>query len=145
MGHSESHHHDKAEATEEPLPPLRLVADYTDKGHEVDITPDRNLFGMLGGLAVVLVLVALGVWQLFVVHSDNLAVRASNQPSELVVAQQKKDATFFETYGKATPEEGVETIRIPVSEARRIVLEDRTRFAPAAPPAGWIHPDDIAR
>jgi hypothetical protein len=145
VGHSESHHHDKHEAPAEPIPPLRLVADYTEKGHEVDITPDRNLFGMLAGLAVVLVLVAIGVWQLFIVHSDNLAVRASNRPSELVVAQQQKDTLFFSTYGKATPEEGVETIRVPVPVARRIVLEDKTRFAPAAPPAGWIHPDDITR
>jgi hypothetical protein len=145
VGHSHSHHEEKSSTAEAPLPPLRLVADYTAKGHEVDLTPDRNLFGMLGALSVVLIVIALGVWQLFVVHSENLLTQAANQPSPLVQAQAAKDATFFTTYGRATPEEGVTTIRVPVHEARRLVLEDKSRFAPAKPPAGWVHPDDIAR
>lgn len=144
MGHSDNHHEEPATPSE-PLPPLRLVAEYTAKGHEVDLTPDTNLFGMLGALSVVLVLVAFGVWQLFLGHSDNVLAEAANKPSPLVQAQVAKDQMYFGTYGKATPEEDVTTIRVPVPEAKKLVLQDKARFAPTTPPAGWVHPDDIAR
>jgi hypothetical protein len=143
-GHSHAHHGDAAHAGE-PLPPLRLQAGSTEKGHEVDLTPDRNLFGFLGAMTVLLVATAVGVWQLFLMHNDNVLAAAANKPSPLVTAQADKDAKFFETYGKATPEEGVTTLRVPVPEARKLVLGNPSRFAAAPAPEGWTHPDDIAR
>jgi hypothetical protein len=143
--HHDDHHHGDHAHADEPLPPLRLQAGSTPKGHEVDLTPDRNLFAFLGAMTVLLVVVGIGVWQLFLLHSDNVLAEAAAKPSPLVMAQQAKDATFFGSYGKAAPEEGVETIRVPVPAAKALVLKDASRFAAKAPPAGWTHPDDIAR
>lgn len=143
MGHTESHHEETTK--DEPLAPLRLTAGYTDKGHEVDFTPDRNLFGMLGALSIVLILTAIGVWQLFIGTADGMAFQAANSGSPRLAAQNAKEAAILNTFGKATPEEGVNTIRVPVANAARLVLDDKARFAPAAPPVGWTHPDDIAR
>jgi hypothetical protein len=144
--HHDDHHHDHGPATDgEPLPPLRLQAGSTPKGHEIDLTPDRNLFAFLVAMAVLLVAVAIGVWQLFLMHSDNVLAAAGAKPSPLVEAQQAKDARFFESFGKATPEEGIETIRVPVPAAKALVLADPSRFAAKAPPEGWVHPDDTPR
>ncbi|MFO0748811.1 MAG: hypothetical protein U1F43_24570 [Myxococcota bacterium] len=144
-GHDHGHGDDKKGADVIPLPATRLVASFTDGGHEIDHTPNRNLFGFLIVLSVLLVLTAAGVYQLFVSKADADIEKAANQPSKQLVAQAARDADFHEHWGKVTREGQVVGYRMPIPEAARLVLANPARFAAAPPPADWVHPDDALK
>ncbi|MCB9734127.1 MAG: hypothetical protein H6745_16140 [Deltaproteobacteria bacterium] len=148
---SETHAHDQhhhaapsAGVNEAPIGPRRLVSEMTPGGHEIDRTPNFVLFGFLVLTAVVLVASAIGVYQLFVHETDKEQKAAADRPVPMQVEQAKRDADYYDNYGVVPPQKEGEqaTLRMPITVAEKLVLEHPDRFAAAAPPAGWVHPDD---
>ena len=125
--------------------PHRLAANFTDGGHEVDYTPNRNLFGFLMVMLAVMIISAIGVYQLFVVHTESQLEDAATLPSSQLSELKARDEHLATTYGAVTFEDKPAGYRVPIAEARKMMLADPSRFAAAAPPAGWVHPDDAAK
>lgn len=138
--HHDSHEH-SAPQNDAPLKPLRLASNFTDGGHEIDATPNRNLFAFLGVMVVLMIGASILVYQLFVSHTgDQLSAAANTQALDLK-AKIERDTTRLTTWGKEE-KDGVVTYRMPVAEAKRRLLENPALFAPGAAPEGWVHPDD---
>jgi len=127
------------------VPERRLVAAVTDGGHEIDVPPNRNLFAFLAVMVVLMVASAIGVYQLFVSHSDATLSTAANVPSAQLEAQHARDTNFATTYGKVAIEGQPPAFRIPFADAKALVLKDAARFSAAPAPADWIHPDDAGK
>lgn len=141
--HDSGHGHDAGQAGKVvPLPEARLVARYTSGGHAIDATPAKSLFGFLGVMSVLLIVIAIFVYQLFVGHADGDLKRAADQPSSELVAQHAKEKQLFESWGKVSRDNQVVGYRMPLETAKSLVLSNKARFAPAPPPADWVHPDD---
>lgn len=137
---SETHDKQSDDAVERPI-----VSEFTDGGHEIDRPPAMTLFGFLAAMGVIIVVSAIGVYQLFVSQSDKEASELATRPVTQRVEQEVRDDMYMTTYGVITDEEGAVTgYRMPIEKARQLVLEQPARFAPAPPPAGWTHPDDAA-
>lgn len=140
-------HHDKPAASHEagPLPEARLVAAYTPKGHEIDYTPNKNLFGFLAVMSVLLVLTAAGVYQLFVDHTDGQLDAAASKKSAELEAHDQRDAEFNANWGVVHTEGKISGYRMPITEAKKLVLANQGRFVASPPPADWVHPDDAPK
>ncbi|TNF37489.1 MAG: hypothetical protein EP329_03030 [Deltaproteobacteria bacterium] len=122
---------------------LNIVSEYTDGGHEIDRPPAITLFGFLVAMGVIIVISAIFVFQLFASQSDDEQAKLGSEPIAKQVAQAERDAMFKTTYGIVTDAEGQQTgYRMPIDVAKKLVLEQPARFAPAPPPIGWVHPDD---
>ena len=146
MGDSHHDHHGAKPAGDAaPLAPLRLTSNFTEGGHEVDATPNRNLIAFLGVMLVLLVVAALGVYQLFVAHTGGQLSDAASVPVPVLVEQNARDTQFATTWGKVEVEGKVVAFRMPYAEAKRLVLADPNRFTAASAPEGWIHPDDAGK
>jgi hypothetical protein len=141
MSHDHHDHSHSPAASGGDIPPLRIVSNYTDGGHEIDSTPDRNLFAFLGVMVVLLVVTSLGVYQLFVAHSEHELDTVANIPAEQLEQSRAHASEMASTWGKVVKDDQV-TYRMPYSEAKKLVLTDPSSFKPAAPPPNWIHPDD---
>lgn len=139
------HDNDAHAAAPSPMAPLRLASEYTDGGHEVDATPNRNLMAFLGVMVVLIVVSALGVYQLFVSHTGAQMDQASAVPPTQLADQHKRDENFATTYGKVEVEGKLVAYRVPFADAKRKVLESADAFKAAAAPEGWIHPDDAGK
>ncbi len=138
-------HHDHAQSPASSggdIPPLRIVSNYTDGGHEIDSTPNRNLFAFLGVMVLLLVVTALGVYQLFVAHSENDLRSAANIPAGQLESARAHAHDLASTWGKVV-KDGQTTYRMPYNEAKKLVLSNPDAFRPAAPPPGWQHPNDV--
>lgn len=140
---SHSHHHDSHEqsAPAAPMAPLRLASNFTDGGHEIDATPNRNLFAFLGVMVVLMIAAAIFVYQLFVGHTGDQLAAAANVRALDLQEKIERDTAALTTWGK-TEKDGVVSYRMPVAEAKKRILENPSLFAPAPPPADWTHPDD---
>jgi hypothetical protein len=140
---SQSHHHDShgESAPAAPMAPLRLASNFTDGGHEIDVTPNRNLFAFLGVMTVLMIASAVFIYQLFVGHTGDQLSAAANVRALDLQAKIERDTAALTTWGK-TEKDGVVGYRMPVAEAKKRILENPALFAPAAPPADWTHPDD---
>ena len=147
MSDPHAHHGHEAHSLEpaKDLPPVRLAASYTEGGHEVDATPNRNLFGFLAVMVVILIVAAIGVYQLFVTHTDGQLSDAASVPAAQLEAQKAREHDFATTFGKVTVEGQPPAYRVPFAEARRLVVATPSRFAAAPAPQGWIHPDDAGK
>jgi len=144
MGTDKQQHHGPLEE-ESPVGPRRLVSNFTPGGHEIDDPPSKALFGWLGITLVFLVLSSFGVYQLFVSDAATHARHAAKNPPIELVNQAARDAERYTTYGIVRDVEGKAIgFRMPIREARSLVLAEPTRFTAAAPPEGWVHPDDPA-
>jgi len=144
---SDPHQHDSQPAHpsshDAAVPPPRLVSSYTDGGHELDSTPDRNLFAFLGVVTVFMIASAIGVYQLFVGHTDNQLSQAANVQAIDLREKIERDLTTLTTWGKYERNGLLVSYRMPIDEAKKRVLSNPGLFIPAAPPADWVHPDDI--
>jgi hypothetical protein len=127
-----------------PLSERPIVNEYTDGGHEIDRPPSMTLFGFLVAMGILIVIVAFGVFQLFVSHEDEQSARVANDPVTQRVEQAQRDELYMTTYGVVSAEGQPDGYRMPIMTAKELVLKDPSRFAAAAPPAGWVHPDDAA-
>lgn len=144
--HGHAHHDDAHQAAPPaPIGELRLVSAVTDGGHEIDIPPNRNLFAFLGVMVVLMIASAIGVYQLFVTHSESTLSDAAQIPSSQLEAQHARDKNFATTYGKVEVEGKLVAYRVPFADAKAMVLTDAARFSAAPPPADWIHPDDAGK
>jgi hypothetical protein len=142
------HGHHKGVTPGDGAPPpkaIRLAANYTSGGHEIDWTPNRNLFGFLAVMVVILILSAVGVYQLFVSHTEEQLDDAAAAPSSQLVTLQARNDALRSSYGEVRFEDKPAGYRIPVAQAKKLVLADPSRFAAAPRPEGWIHPDDAAK
>lgn len=128
----------------EPLGERRLVSEFTAGGHEIDNPPSATLFGFLIAMAIVIIVSAVGVYQLFVVETEEDRAFIASQPVMLLENQAARDREFFTTYGVLTADGAPAGYRMPIATAKKLVLEDPSRFSPAPPPVGWVHPDDAA-
>jgi hypothetical protein len=145
---SEKHDAHPGDASARPpaeLGPRRLAANYSEGGHEIDLPPNRNLFAFLLVMAVLMVLSAIGVYQLFVTHTEGQLSDAASVPASQLEAQKARDHDFATTYGKVEVEGKLVAYRVPFAEARRMVLANAAKLAPAPRPEGWIHPDDAGK
>lgn len=127
-----------------PLSDRPIVSEFTDGGHEIDRPPAMTLFGFLVAMGILIVIVAFGVFQLFVSHEDEQAALTANNPVTQRVEQAQRDQMYMTTYGVVRAEGQPDGYRMPIRTAKELVLKDPSRFAPTAPPAGWVHPDDAA-
>ena len=143
-GHPD-HGHDHDAAAPAPMTPLRLASNYTDGGHEIDATPNRNLMAFLAVMTVLIVVSAIGVYQLFVSHTGAQMDRAAAAPAPQLAEQHKRDDNFAATYGKVEVEGKLVAYRVPFADAKRKVLESADSFKAAPAPEGWIHPDDAGK
>ena len=141
--HSDDHGHDTKPS--EPMGELRLASNYTDGGHEIDFTPNKNLMVFLLVMTVLIVGSAIGVYQLFVSHTGDQLDDAASAPATQLIDQQARDASFATSYGSVVVEGKQVAYRVPFTDAKRFVLETPARFAAAAAPEGWIHPDDAGK
>lgn len=128
-----------------PIPEARLVSKYTSGGHEIDATPAKSLFAFLGVMTVLLLVIAAFVYQLFVGHAEGDLKKAADQPASQLLAQHAKEAELFGSWGKVTRDNQVVGYRMPLETAKNLVLTNKARFAPAPPPADWVHPDDAVK
>ncbi|PIE65672.1 MAG: hypothetical protein CSA24_02230 [Deltaproteobacteria bacterium] len=128
-----------------PFGPRRIVSDFTDGGHEIDRPPNIALFGVIGAMSVLIILTAIGVFQLFVHKADEDNARASSQPSMLLANQAARDDLLFTTWGEVVVDGEVVAYRMPVPTAKALVLAAPERLSAAAPPQGWAHPDDTKK
>jgi len=145
MSDKHAHSSEEAHPPATPVGPVRLAASYSDGGHEVDATPNKNLMVFLLVMVVLMVVSALGVYQLFVSRSDALLGDAAAAPTSQLVDQRAKDLATATSYGSVVVEGKQVAYRVPFSEAKRLVLETPARFAAAPAPAGWTHPDDVGK
>lgn len=125
--------------------PVRLVSNYTSGGHELDITPTRNLMLFLLAMVVLMVVAAVGVYQLFVAHTESQMDEAASAPSSELMAHREREEALATSYGTVIREEQVVGFRVPYEEAMRQVLADPSRLDAAPPPEGWVHPDDTPK
>jgi len=146
---SDSHHHDSQHSDHnhdsdagKPVPPLRLVSAYTDGGHEIDSTPNKNLFAFLGVMIVLMIGASIGVYQLFVAHTDNQSSQVANVQALDLREKVERDLTLLTTWGRYERDGKLVSYRMPIEEAKKRVLSNPALFAPAAPPPDWVHPDD---
>ena len=135
----------KAPAATEPIGERRLVSAFTDGGHEIDRPPAATLFGLLIAMGVLIIGSAFGVYQLFVGQADEDAAQTASEPVMRQVNQAARDREYLTTYGVVSVDGKPAGYRMPIETAKAMVLHDPSRFAPAAPPAGWVHPDDAAK
>jgi hypothetical protein len=146
---SESHHpshgdHAKTDASDSPaqVGQPRLVANYTSGGHEVDYTPNRNLMAFLLIMLVLMIASAVGVYQLFVSHTEAQLSEAASAPATQLLEQRERERDIATSYGQVEREGQIVSYRVPYAEAKRMVLGDPARFEAAPPPPDWKHPDD---
>jgi hypothetical protein len=141
---SDTHHgtHHDAPGAPAAIPPLRLVSAYTDGGHEVDHTPNRNLFAFLGLMVVLMIAASIGIYQLFVMHSENTLSSVANASAVDYRAMVERDTRALTTWGRYERDGQLVSFRMPIAEAKKRVLANPALFAPAPPPADWVHPDD---
>lgn len=142
-----SNTHEKPATTNtegEPLGEGHIISEFTDGGHEIDRPPAATLFGLLVAMGIIIIIIAFGVFQLFVTHEDEQAAKTADSPIAQRLEQAKRDQLFITTYGVVTVDGQPAGYRMPIVTAKELVLKDPSRFAPTAPPAGWVHPDDAA-
>jgi len=127
------------------LATIRLASGHSDGGHELDALPNGKLMGFITVMAIILVVISVGVYQLFATHTQGQLSDAAAIPSSQLAAQVAKDKLLETTYGKVEVANELVAYRVPFAVAKQLVLTTPARFEAAAKPAGWVHPDDAAK
>lgn len=142
MAHAHDSHHE-VQGAEQEIAPLRLTSNFTDGGHEVDVIQNSNLFVFLTLLVLVIVGSGVGVYELFVAQTNARHAVAASAMAPDLKAKRESDATYLNSWGKLQKEGWPTTYHMPITEARKAVLANPSLLKPAAPPADWVHPDDV--
>lgn len=118
-------------------------------GHEVDQPPTRELFNIIWGLSALTLLSLATCVQLFNNQARDLTSERGKDGS-FVLQQYRKDMetrtrgsgedTLTDATGKITARYNY----IPLASARELILSKPEKLGAFPPPAGWVHPDDIA-
>ena len=126
-------------ATLDNAPAPARIATSSEMGHEYDGSNAGGLFKVMAALTVVVLISSIGVYQLFqTVVAESVDAARSTIPAPLE-ASRALDVELTTTFGVDAE---AKTYRMPVAKAMDAILADPARFAPGAPPAGWVHPDD---
>ncbi len=141
---ADTQHHDDNKSTAAPtseIGPRRLVSKYTDGGHEIDEPNGNTLFLFLAILAGVVVLSALGIYQLFSAEAEKQMAQANARPAVQLIDSRTADEQLLAKYGKLSID-GQELYRMPIVEARSRVLNNGNWLKAFPAPKDWKHPDD---
>lgn len=118
-------------------------------GHELDAPPTRELFNIVWGLGALTLLSLITCVQLFNDQARDIGSERGKEGSALL-AEYRKD---METRTRGKGEDSVVDASgkvvarynyIPLASARDLILAKPEKLGAFAPPAGWIHPDDVA-
>ena len=147
---SEHSHSDTVSQAAEPVPEVRLVSQYTDGGHEIDRPPGAQLIVSLVVLAAIVIGSGILVYQLFVSASGDEMAHAASRANPIVVQQDAHDARLLTGWTEVvhtdttTQKTAVIGYRMPIAQAKALILQNPTVFVAAPAPKGWVHPDDEA-
>ncbi len=113
-------------------------------GHELDTPPNRRLFNLLVGLSIAIMGACIALVQMFNRQAET--IEEGRFDTQVVLGEHRKQMEQLATsYGPAdNADKGKVYHRMPLAKAKELVLEDPTKLEAAPPPAGWIHPDDVA-
>ncbi|MGM0577294.1 MAG: hypothetical protein ACQEXJ_16325 [Myxococcota bacterium] len=121
----------------------RPVASFTEGGHEVDVLPKGQLFGLILGLLVILVGSGIGVREFYSIQAFQHEQAAGAQASARLENVREQDRKALETWGVADEEQKL--YHMPVDRAVDRVLDDPTQLEAAPAPDDFVHPDDAAK
>lgn len=118
-------------------------------GHEVDSPPTRELFNIIWGLSALTLLSLVTCVQLFNNQARDLNTERGKDGSYVLQDYRKDQETRTRGSGQdsVTDATGKVVARynyIPLASARELVLNKPEKLGAFPPPAGWVHPDDIA-
>jgi hypothetical protein len=120
-----------------------LVSAYSDGGHEVDNLPATQLIALVVGMAALIVLTGVGVYQYYNLSvSADAAASASVASARISTAKAARSAVA-ESWAETDADKG--TWRMPASEGAKRVVANPALLRAAAPPDGFVHPDDVKK
>lgn len=117
-------------------------------GHEMDIPPTKELFNIVWGLGALTLLSLVTCVQLFNNQQRDIMTERGNESSQVLAEYRKGMESATRTAGESTFKDSsgaeIKQRHVPLTVARELVLSKPERMQAAAPPKGWMHPDDIA-
>lgn len=118
-------------------------------GHEIDSPPTRELFNIIWGLSALTLLSLVTCVQLFNNQARDLNAERGKEGSYVLQDYRKDQETRTRGSGQdsVTDATGKVVARynyIPLASARELILNKPEKLGAFPPPAGWVHPDDIA-
>ncbi len=119
----------------------RLVSAYSDGGHEVDNLPATRLIMLVAGLAALIFLTGVGIYQYYNLNASADAAAAAQGASARSAVAQAARAAVAETWAETDADKGI--WRMPASEGAKRVLANPALLRAAAPPEGFVSPDDV--
>ena len=119
---------------------IELVKSWTHGGHEVDAPMARPLFILTALLVIVTIASGIGVSQLFQANSRTMIEDSSKALDSDLVKYRATMTAATSTYSQDEKERT--KYRVPVTRAMDLAIKSPSRLKAAAPPAGFIHPDD---
>ena len=122
-------------------PEVRTASQYSDGGHEVDITSSGYLMALVAGLALVILLSGLLVWEFYNLEAQRHARDAAAMESQRLMEVIRHGRELGTTYGVV--DAAADRYRVPTDLAAELVLTDPIRLGAGPAPLGWVHPDDV--
>ena len=117
-------------------------------GHEMDVPPTKELFNIVWGLGALTLLSLATCVQLFNNQQRDIMTERGNESSQVLMQYRKDMEVATRTAGETTIKDAggaeIKQRYMPLKAARDIVLSKPEEMKAAAPPRGWMHPDDIA-
>jgi hypothetical protein len=117
-------------------------------GHEMDVPPTKELFNIVWGLGALTLLSLVTCVQLFNNQQRDIIAERGNESSQILMQYRKDMEVATRTAGESTIKDSggaeIKQRYVPLTAARDIVLSKPDAMKAAAPPKGWMHPDDIA-
>ena len=109
------------------------------EGHEIDAMPSGRLMNLLVTFTVITVMASIGVIQVFFGQREGIIMERAKQGSYLY----KRYADEMKEIAEGAGPTADGKFFVSHDKARELVLADPNRLKAAAPPPGWIHPDDV--
>lgn len=116
-------------------------------GHEMDSPPTRQLFNIVWGLGIITLLSIVTCVQLFNKQRDAMIADSLDAPSYKLADYRTKQNGLKTSNGTAELNDGGKVVvqeYVPLEVAKKKILTTPSLLQAPPPPAGWIHPDDIA-
>jgi hypothetical protein len=114
----------------------------------MDVPPTKELFNIVWGLGALTLLSLVTCVQLFNNQQRDLMAERGNESSQILMQYRTEMEAATRTAGESTfKDSGGAEIKqryVPLKAARELVLSKPESMHAAAPPKGWMHPDDIA-
>lgn len=133
----------KSATTADPERTLQIASGYSDGGHEVDTLPATRLIGLLGGMAMLILLTGVALYQYYNLNASADSTRAAQEASARISVVNAARAAVAETWAETDAKNGV--WRMPASEGAKRVIANPALLRAAARPAGFVDPDDVKK